>query len=805
MPKLRLRITVPRPESTINLGNPDLDGRFGWEGISLKSDRHFFATIEDDTVFQSGGSTLLQTEEKWHQFAAEMAHGAEEKMYLTSGQALVLFSGGGQGSRDEAELGEGTAPPITNTYNKLDLMALVQKKATQARAFLGPLTRSGDLDTRNDPFLLEDERLQLRLGHRDTNPNSSDHLPTGDQTEQGWVKSTVSPRPANPITRALEDIEEGVNRLVGIETDHDMMARFNPYSGVRGVVDFVDDLINKCESLVASENIAVKVAKGITDSIKSLQSIRDAFDSLAQDFEADENGEWLLAHQLEDDYKGEYDEPPAEELGQATLFATSPPWRLSGDGPWEIRIGVDGAEPQRAGLITAADVADRNAVTLEEVQRAITDPRGAQIDVASPAEVSSGGGSGDGTLRFRSPTVGNGSRVEVRGSLAEALGVSDVDEIGRGAREDDFAQLTDKADKITNVWQAWSRTSAEPFRRLTSLHREALKEVENLLGLVESVVGIVDGLTEPPGPLGLFAKSGISLGTEDRVYGAASRGFYFVADGGKDAPKSHRFVPKALEILDVIDTAINRKKERPPVRSLGFRVRTDSDVDLKGDYFVSLTAVDDTGLARVESGGVTDVTAMKGVAVGPRDAGSYLEMFGSDILIGVREHDKPGIKIKDHAYHRAPAPPAEETAHEPEPLPRATWEANAQNPTNTISLSAEQRVTIEVGAPAGSTSGGFVVEILGDHIRIGSRRESSAPTQGTAWTPGQPAREGSPETAATPGQPGQRAVVTVDPDKPIITISADGITIDAKDHVLNLKGSTVNLNDGAFAVGRRGA
>lgn len=841
MPKLRLRITVPRPESTINLGNPDLAGHFGWEGISLKSDRHFYATINDDSVFQSGGSSLFQTEEKWHQFADEMALGTEKRLYFTSGEAMVLFSGGGQGSHDEAELGEGAAPPITNTYNRIDLMAEVQKQAVHARTFLGGIAGEGADARMASGFIKRAAQLDVDLGHiRD--------VPSGNEMEQRRVTPDPErPPPPNPIARALETLTRSVNRAVGIEMDHDMMARFNPYSGVKGLFEFFTDLLAKLRNLIASENVGVKSAKSITDAVKSLQKWRDRWEAVAQDFSADSSGNWRLADEWAQDAAEQYDEPPAAELGQATLIASPPPWRLDGDGPWAIEAKVDGAAdftpagsisatraqlPTRSwapgsrftgtlvftvdgqttttvnlrnadgGAVLSAiqgavggaggrasqtsggaiptsilvegrkhgtraaisvvdttlqvddpnggsifvvtsgtgggDVADTEAVTLEDVRDHVTMPSNSERSAFQATDVSPGGTSAEETLRFRSLRVGKGSRIALRGPLAQALGVEAEDAVEGGEDDDDFARGVDDVDKAPKLLESAARTLTEPFDRIGALANESEEVVEDFVEIADTIAGAIMKNREPPGPLALFAKSGISLGTEDRVYGSASRGFYFVADGKQGDLVSDKTVPRILKAVDDLDTAINRKKEGPALSSLGFVVRSDSDVDLKADYSVSLAAVGDQALARIASAGVTDITAKHNVAIGPRGDDGVMEVFGNDILVGTA--DASSIVIKTKYYPRVPAPPAEGEPPEGPVQPRMAPVLDAtaksgQVTTQRIALSAESWVRITVGNSVVEVNSDGI-KITGSNIQIGDESSTIKIAGRTAtWNP----------------------------------------------------------------------
>jgi hypothetical protein len=662
MPKQRLRITVPRPEATINLGNPDPGARFGWEGISLKSGRHMFVGIEDDVVFQADGSTLFQTDEKWFQYATEMTHATEERLHLTSGEAMILFAGGGQGmhaedeyvEEDENTFGENTKSPITNTFNKIDLMKQVQTQAAHVRKFLGGSADTGDLGT---GFLKKSVDLEVKLGHQVAPPTEYD-------IEQRWV-TPKPPGATNFIVAAGMAITKAVNKAAGIEPEHDMMARFNPYSGPLGVADFMLDAVRKIRIILGTDNALVKVGKELADASKASWKMRDQATALANDWTGHDYGE-LVGRAMSD----KFNEP-------------------------------DGGEP-----------------------------------------------AGDGELR-------------------------------EGA--DDWKGDYKKIDNAMKGWDSSVRAAFEPIDRAFATLSAGVETAARLGRAAKAAARLFTGDYEEPGPLAILAKSGISLGTEDRIYGTASKGFYFVADGGEGELGSDP-VPSVLKALDKLDEILNRKKERPKPVSLGFRVRSDSDVDMKAAYFVSLSAVGDPGkddnasLARIQSAGWTEITALKGVAVGPRELDAAMEMFGDKIHIGVRESDKPGIMVKDHVYTRPDLPPPTAGWPGPRPDPTHAWERDAsgkhtQVTTSQIVVSADKKVQLEVGE--------YLVEVSEDGVRIGHRREIA------------PAEE----------KPPKRAQIAIDDDRPWLTLKDDKLLLSAK--VLGLSGETVNLSS-LDAMGKPG-
>ena len=109
-------------------------------------------------------------------------------------------------------------------------------------------------------------------------------------------------------------------------------------------------------------------------------------------------------------------------------------------------------------------------------------------------------------------------------------------------------------------------------------------------------------------------------------------------------------------------------------------VRSDSDVDLKADYLVSLTAVGERSLARIASGGSTDITAKNNVAIGPRAEAGLMEVLGETINIGAS--DSASVEIKDEEYDRP---------GEPSPTPVAVWaDSSKQKPTTYVIVTAKE-------------------------------------------------------------------------------------------------------------------
>lgn len=83
----RLRIHIPNPYTHFLLGqHVTSDPAFGYSGVSLQTDEHFFADIKKKSVFQSENFVLMQTKDNWQQVS--------EKLMELSSPAAVKVVGG---------------------------------------------------------------------------------------------------------------------------------------------------------------------------------------------------------------------------------------------------------------------------------------------------------------------------------------------------------------------------------------------------------------------------------------------------------------------------------------------------------------------------------------------------------------------------------------------------------------------------------------------------------------------------------------------------------------------------------------
>lgn len=831
MAKQRLRITVPYPESSLNMGNPDTLNEFGWAGITQKTDKHFFVGVAEQGLFQAGGTVVFQTEDNWHQYAAEMAHAAEGRLHLGSGEAMILFAGGGQGSDEADAFGEDVAgsSPATNSYNKIDLMAAVQTQAAHVKTFLGTLTSV--TEELGPGFLARVEQLEIDLGHLAGKQK-------GPETELCQVipQDTPGTSLADRIASALEKLEEKANELAGIESEHDMYTRFNPYTGPTGIADFTADWTRKMRGIL-SDNALTKAGGALFEVGASAKTVRDEWNGMVQSGKVDAYAQSVgSAARAQGAFEEEEDET------QATLQTSDGPWDLSGDGPYELKVKVDGGAEVLAGTITAncatiasaavrstpdytgtlvicvdggpaqtielanhtsaaalaaiqsglgsegtakltesapariqlesgkrgtgaqiqivsdssglfgpgsatgvgSNVVDGSAVTAAEVKAALTMPEGSEVV-----------DSGDALL-FRSQKQGEGSRIELSSGLAASLDVEGADEIA----SDDLGELdtmTTRQSAVLGYLDPLIGAILDPVDHIVAVAGSVGGVAESVVEVGSTLDRLVRGGEDDPVPLALLASGGITLGTENRIYGAASKGFYFVADGGT-GQLGTGMVPTMLKAYATASGFLNRTKDAASLLSLGFRVRSDSDVDLKADFFGSLTAVDGKGLVRIESGGATDITAATNVAIGPRKKDAQMEVFGDQILVGVRADDEVGIGIKDREFKRPDSSPQSAS---PTTTQKA-WPTTTQKPTQNIALSAEKTVQIEAGD--------YLVEVGSEGVRIGRRLQSAPAT-----------------AAVAPSTPAKRATLAIDTTKPMLKVHDDAVTIESKAGTLNLE------------------
>ncbi len=259
----------------------------------------------------------------------------------------------------------------------------------------------------------------------------------------------------------------------------------------------------------------------------------------------------------------------------------------------------------------------------------------------------------EGKIKLESKKKGNGSEIKVSGNLADALWgdeskhekIKVTDHARRRARSKNFY-------KSLISWNHELQKLPEDVRNLTRPIRNAVNDVvasmTALEQAAESAMEVVSGNLLPPPPpeaIGLIANDGITLGTQDRIVGAGGKGIVFVADGGSGDEDHQKFVPKVEQFVNVslAFDPIDKKfapaepaTKKPP--SLGFRVLSDSTIDLMGTYSAQLLAL---GRAQVTPG--ADKRKFVGIGVA-RVAGSRAaEVAGFEkVIVSARNPGKAG-------------------------------------------------------------------------------------------------------------------------------------------------------------------
>lgn len=130
----RLRIHIPSPYTHFLLGqhSPGTP-RFGYSGVSLKTDEHFFFDIKKSSVFQSEKFVLMQTKDIWQQVAqGTMELSSPTSVKVVGGQ---LFLGGMPSP----------TPPVFNPDFGTDLAAVTP---SELQALIDEVTKAtGSWDT----------------------------------------------------------------------------------------------------------------------------------------------------------------------------------------------------------------------------------------------------------------------------------------------------------------------------------------------------------------------------------------------------------------------------------------------------------------------------------------------------------------------------------------------------------------------------------------------------------------------------------------------------------------------------------
>lgn len=274
--------------------------------------------------------------------------------------------------------------------------------------------------------------------------------------------------------------------------------------------------------------------------------------------------------------------------------------------------------------------------------------------------------------------VDKDSKIEVRGNIANKIFPSGKTSDTKRVTDDQVlaAQFPDVETAYKNLiaWNFELQKLPEDTRNLVRPVREAIGDVVSTVSqlekMVENATDVISGklkkgLPTPKKAIGLIANDGISLGTQDRIVGAGGKGIVFIADGGSGTEDHAKFFPKKVEQVvndavnwDPIDKAFASLLDDPPSDkppSLGFRVYSDSTVDLFGTYAAQLMALGrgkingktrdnkteiGVGVARIAGSHAVDIAGYRRVVIGARNAGTngkdggQLDLLGQTIFVG---------------------------------------------------------------------------------------------------------------------------------------------------------------------------
>ncbi|MFO0553836.1 MAG: hypothetical protein U0271_35960 [Polyangiaceae bacterium] len=274
----------------------------------------------------------------------------------------------------------------------------------------------------------------------------------------------------------------------------------------------------------------------------------------------------------------------------------------------------------------------------------------------------------DGQLVFTSKVEGDGSFVEVSGSMASSFdfkgdfrGETDRDEV----RElDVHRRRMDSFQKLDEELLKFPDDVAALVRPAVLLYKNAVGVVSKTVAAVKAIVKVFGlKLPQTKGAVGIVASKGISLGTPDRIVGAGGQGVVFIADGGTGLPDQAKYV--------VLEEIINRitgadllapffakpYARKDPKPTLGFRAYSDTSTDLiarNAANVLALGRVKDksgnivgAGIARVAASYAVEIAAQEKVVIGAREgnpaqAGTGLgrvEVLGNTIALGYSEID----------------------------------------------------------------------------------------------------------------------------------------------------------------------
>lgn len=326
-----------------------------------------------------------------------------------------------------------------------------------------------------------------------------------------------------------------------------------------------------------------------------------------------------------------------------------------------------------------------------------------------------------GAVLVESTTPGDGSHVKGHESgdltMASKVALDYKNEItGWDRARTDFAVINHELQKLPED----ARNLARPITDCLEDVESVLSNLESALeNIVDTIPGILD-LPGPPAAIGLIAKDGISLGTPDRIVGAAGGGFVFVADGGtgqRDRGKWVKAIEKGVNIvLEWKPAILGGPDSASPPDNLGFVVCSDSAVNLTATTTAELLAlgrakvgtdVMGVGVARVAGSRSAELCGFEKVSIGARAPdkdkaapdGGRVEIAAHTIAIGAGS-DGSLAKFGIHERDKVPLLKHPDKSDRSLPLLGRAWDATLRHghpKTKDVSIEATDTTRFRVG------------------------------------------------------------------------------------------------------------
>jgi len=303
-------------------------------------------------------------------------------------------------------------------------------------------------------------------------------------------------------------------------------------------------------------------------------------------------------------------------------------------------------------------------LTLAELEGLFPDLEGASVSSA------------DGKLALEAVAAGEGSKIKVTGNLADLVfGADPTQETLTTSTATTTTGFDDFEESLTTLrsWNHELQKLPEDTRNLTRPLTNALQDtlsaasaLESMLKTATEIVNDIrgKGTPGPPEAIGLMANDGITLGTQDRIVGSGGKGIVFISDGGTGSPDRAKFVLTEGWVADITQWSASfwdrPSSDEDSVRSLGFRVLSDSHIDMTSVATATLAAMGrgkpaearpdgrgdavGIGLARVLGSYAAEIAGYEKVVVSARNpgkdgdvaglTGGRVELLGQRLVIG---------------------------------------------------------------------------------------------------------------------------------------------------------------------------